>query len=471
MAELKSYETNLEDLRSIYQILHTNFTELSSGKFQSLSKEELLLQIELLKENTLKLESNILSLTSTQLVKEPTNIEGPVAYLYLEGDPGDFINRKIMLLGEVHTDAKKCPPDTNNVSLANFFRFAAAKSPKIIDVFIEEIFGGKQPDITSMSGNPLYLNKLIADFGACLKVDKSECKEPMRIHYADVRYILKYKQSLENIAGFFKTIKFSSDRALLANFLKVQPEWDSPEEIERLNHKIEQIKERRAVTIRLPNNPKQKTQEEIKEEEYEDDPEEENEGKEARLDDANYLFDSYRLDNKRLEAIDPKIRHKVNRYIIQPVFNELYLFLSNRRNRVTYDLIKSSVRKCLEFDLSISENIKHLTRWLSSRLSKVTSAIMEAYFIVRMLKRAGNSIPPRPEVALKRGEPMTHIMAYFGYGHIFNLEKQLTRLGFRVLYGYESQASLARIKSGGISNYVQCIPYSNIREAMERFCK
>lgn len=155
--------------------------------------------------------------------KQNGNIIGPVTYVYLEGDPGDGISRKILLLGDSYTK-NSCTTGEENFTLAEFFRFMSVKTTKLLDLFIEEDFGGGMHEGISLAGiADSYLQDIKQEF-----VPKNACTEPMRIHYADVRTILDGSYSLIIIYYFLCIVYLSNNEPELTRYwLAKQPTWDS----------------------------------------------------------------------------------------------------------------------------------------------------------------------------------------------------------------------------------------------------
>lgn len=184
---------------------------------------------------------------------------------------------------------------------------------------------------------------------------------------------------------------------------------------------------------------------------------------------ANMLLDSYRLNKERLNLIDPTVLAKVNTYIMQPLRRKLVNFLKNRRNRVAYNIIKQHTQEALENKLPLNEYTRSMAVWLSTRLLLTSNNIMEAYFITRMLKKVGSKTPARPEVGLSAGDNMTHIIAYFGFHHIFNITNILTKMGFIVIAQGKDKNTLNALRETP-SQYEQFILYSEIKNIVNRFC-
>lgn len=358
------------------------------------------------------------------ILKEPKYIEGPVNFIYLKGNPGDGVVRKVLLLGDIHIPSISCGSVTSvgeNITMPDFCRYVTRRmTPKIIDIFIESPYDeGKNYFPIPEEKEGYYLDNLRHTFGNCLTKNKTLCKEPMRIHYTDTRLILGDKR-LSSI----ELIKMTAE-AVMAGAGKGF--WDETEWPENKN--IEYI-----TTVTL---------------------------------------DNARLTYTKLQNINSKIRQKFKDKIIKPLRENLISFLKNKDNRATFGQIKNIRANMLKDGTQISLKEKAIAQNFFNDLIYLQSPIYDAYFVYRMLKRATNRKPERPEVALKIGEPTTHIVGYPGVYHTFQARDMLLSMGFKL----KNHADLNELevnykKDRTVPEHInQCLDYSLMSSSVDDFCK
>lgn len=180
---------------------------------------------------------------------------------------------------------------------------------------------------------------------------------------------------------------------------------------------------------------------------------------------------SYRLDERRLNAINPpELREKVYQYVIQPTRKKIIEYFQNSTFAQVFQTIKDYISTILKTGQHLDPMIKQYAEYMAYQTVLVANWVMEAYFIVRILKTIGNNPGPREKLGLKRGEHMTRIISYFGYGHIFNLKPILINLGFNYISGFGNEQELNDIEDNKLQQN-QCLLYSLVSDAVESFIR
>jgi hypothetical protein len=359
---------------------------------------------------------------------EPQFIEGPVNFIYLVGDPGDGVERKLLLLGDYHQPKIKCEPEINKtISVADFCRYIANRMvPKIIDIFIESPFKVRDGDSQNPSkeGEGHYLINLRHTFRDCLNYDKSQCTELMRIHYIDPR--LSVTTEFEPLSQKLLVIfvfqlmdpKFYLSKRSVKSLDKIK--W--PEEKD-IKHTTELVL------------------------------------KEARLTDD------------KLNSLHPSIRKKFKVFIIRPFLSALSIFYRSKNIRNLFYESKQIAARIIETKTPITPEEHRIVTQLELALFKIQIYILDVYFIYRLLKRATQYRPDQRGIALKVGEPITHIIGYTGAGHTIRIRDMLLNMGFMVINQEDRGGAeiLAKVKQydGPIN---QCLPYNLIRDSVNNFC-
>lgn len=349
-------------------------------------------------------------------------IEGPISFMYLKGDPGDGIIRKILLLGDYHLPGIRCT-STETISVANFCRYVAARTSTIIDVFIESFFedplvGYKIPE-EEKEGK--YLANLQFEFRHCLRSDKSLCDEPLRVHYIDPRYIIKNQDvfSLFLIEQFVEGVLHPTN--IFNRGIWDQVRWPEGQEIERM---------------------------------------------------ARVTIEDARLGDNKLLSIDPSIRQNFKDMVLAPIIQRINAFYRDASNRDLFEQIRFIRQQALTTRQPIDDDTP--MEDFKLRLIMLKASLLDAYFVYRLLKRATKRRPQLPKVALKQGEPTTHVIGYTGAFHTFGIRDMLYRLGFEILAKEDNN----NIELAGKSeekrlqkDIDQCLPYNSIRKSVDDFCK
>jgi hypothetical protein len=451
MSYLEDYKFYLTEIGKVYANLQVQYTQLSIDTPPNLTPSQVQDQLSALKMHIAGLE-NVIE-TYTQTPKVPEYISGPVTYIYLEGELSSGITQKILLLGDYHNKYYGCDLNGADITLSDFFRFIASRlAPKSMDLFLEADFWEPESGVFPVEEQNSFLTELQTDFASCLGKNKSDCKEPFRIHNADVRDIMTHPYSLAKLYYFLISVE-EDNLEEMEYWLSLQPDWGNQVVIHTQETEEEE---------------KEELEEEGKEELEEEETKEEEEEKWTNI--VIELLDSYRLDTKRLKAIEDGLLVKVQRLLLTPLYNKLISFFQNTNNRNNYSRIVRKVKQNLNTQTSISPEIKSLAGNLAWQILTLSNNIMELYFITRMLKRVAYKIPPRPTLALRSGTIMTRIIGYFGYGHIFNIAQMLTKIGFNIIHEGRSQHDLNVIKDT-TKNFNQCLSYTSIQKAVDKFCK
>lgn len=331
------------------------------------------------------------------------NIDGPVTTIYMTGDIGDGIHRKFFLFGDIHVRESTY---TNGMQIADFYRHLAKKSKTHIDVFIESAFDEKNnKDKRKWYSN--YLEDIEYKFFPCLQKDKSHCKEPMRIHYADVRNLGKSKTSALTMLEFFRNVYGGISQRL--DII----EWPDETEIWDVVH----------TTLR-----------------------------EARLDD------------KHLLKLPPAIKLKFDKEILSDIKFQLFRFFSNFSNKELF-------MNCLEILKNGDISKKKYLVVMYKKLLDATSAIMDTYFLLRVFKSISEQEPSRKEFALKPGQYISKICAYFGALHVFHIRDILHKFGFELKFisGYDSFEQINSAREAKLFN--QFVSTSELSSVIDDFIK
>ena len=365
------------------------------------------------------------------ITKEPKYIQGPVNFIYLEGDAGDGIVRKVLLLGDVHEPHTPCSANkgiglqSGEASIANFCRYIAHRiAPKIIDVFIEEYYDLDNTRSKLYSDRYLvegdYLNNLCVDFKDCLLTDKSKCKEPLRVHYVDVRFI-DQKEQLSSLFLMYNLLLLTRRSFAYSKEDCDKAEWPDSEDVEDVAK-------------------------------------------------ANLL--SGKLTSKKIKSIDSSIKQKFKDIIITPVLERIISFYRSKTNKESFKLIKK-IRTNTIFTKKSSITTKdfQIVQEFENRLNHVRSFIVDAYFVYRLLKRATARKPDRHKVALKVGEPTTRVIGYEGSSHVFQTSDMLVKLGFKIIAQEDKNGMEKEVRQQIMATkIVQCLPYKAIKDSIDRFC-
>lgn len=354
-------------------------------------------------------------------LEEPVNIEGPVNFIYLKGDPGDGVQRKVLLLGDIHSPEIAYPPNSS-INIANFCRYVSQRTPQIIDIFIESFYEGPQPSFSlpQEEEQGKYLSNLIFTFRNCLRRNKSLCDEPMRIHYIDTRYLIKGIElfSLFLIESFLRNVLDPVN--IFETGLWDLIIWPYDNEIENI----------------------------------------------ARL-----TIEDARLTDIKLLSIDSSIRQKFKDIIITPIIQKITAFYRDTSHRDLFEQAKQIRQKAIETKTEISIQEYVIVSELKTRIIILKSDLLDAYFVYRLLKRATNRKAELPKIALKPGEPTTHVIGYMGAAHTFGIRDMLYKLGFNILGKEDASNIEITDKNKQLrENVVQCLSYDSIRKSVDDFC-
>lgn len=350
--------------------------------------------------------------------KEPQRVEGPTNFVYLAGDPGDGINRKILLLGDLHIYDTKCKD--NSTSMIDFLRYIAFRlNSSILDLFLEFRFVTNSEELFGQEiQEGKYIYNLIYELKDCLTKHKEDCKEPMRIHYVDTRYVNSSMSSFSAIYIFLKNIVIQS------TFEEIE-EWSAaewPEDVEK------------AISI---------------------------------------SFDQARLSENKLKNISSKIREKFKQNVLQFISVKLSSFYKDRSNMRMFYKIKEIVQQSLKDKKRLSRDQYIYILHFYEKFIKMQSHFMDAYFVYRLLKKATDQKPDRPSLALHPGQNIKHVVGYMGNIHTFQVRDLLLSMGFNLLDCSDNNELEAQFnKNGRVPDKVeQCLEYSIIKETINDFCK
>lgn len=353
--------------------------------------------------------------------EEPQYVEGPTNFIYLAGNPGDGINRKILLLGDLHRYDTKCK--NNSTKIVDFLRYIASRLNFItLDVFLESKF--KEAVLNSEELFPIkieegkYIHNLIYELRDCLSRHKEDCKEAMRIHYVDIRYLNSTMSSFSAIYIFLKHLINETNFEEIEKWNVV--EW--PEDIEK------------AIAI---------------------------------------SFDEARLSEEKLKNISSKIRDKFKQNVLQPIASKLSIFYKDRVNRGVFGKIKEIASHLVKTKKPLNTDAYSYIMQFCIKFIKIQSHFMDAYLVYRLLKRATNRKPDRLEVALKPAEGIQHVVTYTGNIHTFQVRDLLLSMGFDLLdYSDIGGLEAEFARNGRAPDQVkQCLEYSTIKETIDDFCR
>ena len=336
-----------------------------------------------------------------------TSIEGPTYACYLKGTAVDGIERKFLLLGDVHVHNQGCE-NVEKTSLADFFRYLAHQNQKSIDFFIEEDF----PEIEERNRSPVaangsYLDDLQKAFAPCLKYNKEICNEPFRIHYCDIRrntnYISIY--STMTLQAYKKELSINSSRSDIR--------WPTLDQIDQV------------VECNMQN---------------------------ARID-----------RNKIAKNMHPEMLKKFDKYVLEPVKETLKKFYLNPKNQTQFLNIQQALK-------TYKQNVSMRNFFVfDQRVQKfgllADASLLDAYFLTRVFKIVSDREPQRKSLALQSEESMTRITCYFGAGHVRQIKTILQQLGFELQFEWN-----ADYQTNWFDNLIQCLPYSAIAKYVDDFC-
>lgn len=361
------------------------------------------------------------------ILEEPKYIEGPVNFIYVSGDPGDGVTRKILLLGDFHNPAIACPPASHvgeNISVANFCRYVANRmTPRVIDIFIEWFYDSTGPRffLPEEEKKGKYLDNLRFTFRKCLKKDKSLCNEPMRIHYSDPRLLMKSKElySFHIIDAFLTSVL--DPRDIFEGGIWDQVRWPQEKEIEHI---------------------------------------------------AKLTLEDARLTDAKFQSLDSSIRQKFKDVVIAPILQKIISFYRNTSNRDLLKQIKAIKANVIKTKVPLTMDQLVLINGFKFDIVFVKAPLLDAYFVYRLLKRATTAHEPAlPKLALQPGEPTTHVIGYLGAMHTFGVRDILYRLGFEISKQEDKNRLEIAIKTKVPSrNIVQCLAYSSIKKSVDNFC-
>jgi hypothetical protein len=350
------------------------------------------------------------------------NIQGPVNFIYLKGDSGDDVERKVLLLGDLHIPEISCPSEEGNVSLIEFFRIVAKSMPsKIIDLFVESFYD-TEDNIYESSENREekeghYLGNLRLVLSPCLKRDKSQCSEPMRVHYIDPR-------------GIFPNAKENPSSLIVMErlFRRLLPPPN-------LHTKLYSL-------VRWPEDS------EIK-------------------DIAIKTLKDARLSNDKIQSIDSKIRQKFIDVVISPLMQKIILFYEDMSNYNTFTRIMRTAYNVRFFGASFSEDENKTIKDFYYKIFDIRTTILDAYFVYRLFKRATSRKSDRPRLALTPGQAITHVIGYTGVAHVCRIRNILLEMGLSILD--EGDYNNMKERTRFDNNVVQCLPYSLIKNSIDDF--
>jgi hypothetical protein len=354
-------------------------------------------------------------------------LEGPVSFIYMKGDPGDGVLRKVLLLGDLHDPQIPCT-STSIISAANFFRYMAKRmssysDTKIIDIFIESLYdsGAFTPTHPEQEEKGQYLQNLRHIFRHCLVRNKSLCTEPMRIHYVDTRFIMNKHNSfsLHSLDAFLELIldRFSMSGSSFSESVR----WPKKEEIEFISR----------TTI-----------------------------SDARLTDA------------KLYSLHEDIRQKFKDVVITPLLQRIISFYRNTTNKEEFAQIQQIRIKVEQTKTKLTAQESVVVWKFKMRIILLMAGLVDAYFVYRLLKRATTRKAALPKLALPVGEATTQVIGYLGVAHTFGVRDILDRMGFEIISKEDKYNLEPVIKTGEIAdNIVQCLSLELLRKSIDDFCK
>jgi hypothetical protein len=352
--------------------------------------------------------------------KEPQNIEGPVNFIYLVGNAGDNIIRKVLLLGDIHNPETSCE-SRSTMQVADFLRYVAKQlKPTILDLFIESEFSTSTQEVElpfeEIKGR--YLRNLKYELRDCLTRDKSYCDEAMRIHYIDTR---RANRDIHSFGGIY---------TLLENILHKR-NFDTVEEWGSIKW------------------PKRKDIEKT----------------------VKYTFDTVRLSNTKLSTLHPAVKDKFMRIIYTPIFNNLAAFYSNESNKKTFKTIKNILQRISQHTTSLSRDEYNFIQDFTTDCIEVYSYVMDMYFVSRLLKRTTIRQGERIEVALHPEEAITRIIGYVGFFHSLQIRDMLINMDFQLVSSFDNGIEKIKKRTGRLPEEIkQCIPYTLISNTIDDFC-
>jgi hypothetical protein len=296
-------------------------------------------------------------------------IEGPTNYTYYTGDPGDGVIRKIFIFDDAIFRYPLPKNKKKKISMAKFLRHLGAKLfPTVIDLFLESpyqlyYYEDRKMDTLTESDKDIlfpdnYLGDTLNEFQDSLMMNKSFSKELMRVHYTNTQ----------------KNSQFDTSPYTIKKLLAYVSVGD-----------LDMIKS--AITAKWPP------------EEY-------------IPEDVFTMIHNARLDLVRLDSVEAKVRDKFNKIIMETLIYSWLGFFLDAENRATFNTIKAAAAKSVVLGTPIPEEICEMSKGMWSTLMHLLNCNTAVYFIARMLKRSTRSEGARWEIALERGEPMTHIVAY-----------------------------------------------------------
>lgn len=357
-------------------------------------------------------------------VKEHRYIEGPVNFIYLVGDPGDNVTRKILLLGDYHERQSRCKAN-RTMSLIRFFRYVAERVPVTPDLFVESPFHANDEDKNPVIPSSLeghYLSRLLFELRDCLIKNKSYCREPMRVHYVDTRLLREDRSAIAGIYWYLLQILDENYESLknIHEFGFV-PKW--PRDVQEMN----------MMALRS--------------------------------------LAEGRLTQQKLDTLDLRIRNKFRDIVLDPAIMELTNFY--RHNNENFQQIKIIAARLIRTNTPLTTTEKNIVTRFHIKIVNTHSAVMDAYFVCRALKRATRHAAERYDT-LKVGQAMTHIMGYTGAAHAFGIKDILLKMGFEVK-NYADINGLGALRQMGLGPpeskiLNQCLPYSFISNTVDDFC-
>jgi hypothetical protein len=316
-------------------------------------------------------------------------IAGPVNFLYLNGNVGDDIERKVLLLGDYFQS--KCTGEST-IEVADFYHYIASRvSP--LDVIIP---------VPHQKETSYHLQKLYDSFEHCLS---KKCINTIKVHYIDVNKIAPDLLSFNAIGLLLDHVKQSNTPSFT--------EWD--------------IIKWPAVSER----------------------------KEA----ANISLADAGISQERMSKVASEIESKIMDKVVRPLYLRLIEFYNTRNNEDEFNQIRDIAS---HVDTSRTKKELAVITSFENKFSSLQAYFMDVYFVLRILRQ---------------NKPMTHILSYMDWSHLFRIRNILLEIGFSV----EGEGDRNNLENRSVSGKVkpifstskpisQCLNYDSIKYTVDAFC-
>lgn len=178
-----------------------------------------------------------------------------------------------------------------------------------------------------------------------------------------------------------------------------------------------------------------------------------------RKDAINISLADAGISQERISKLSPKIQKKFTTKVVMPLFNKLMDFYKIKNNRDEFQQIQNIATRIVEDGILPNKRELAIITSFENKFISLQSYFMDVYFVA---------------VILRENKPMTHILSYMGWAHVFHIRDILLDMEFSVQEEGDKNNLEERSIAGKINiiggSVNQCLDYTSIKYAVNAFC-